>query len=217
MHRTTTLHAARMPAPGDRSRIGQSVRVSAAISAARNALIAVAMLCTGSAAFAQPVAKQGPVDQPRLSESEFKSPMILETDFAAGDRANWPVGKPAWFTLKEWWELGKYSCDGVFFRGDRDRHTGWDPSIQMRLRDLPPGNVEVQIEVAVQNPKNNHDKIVSMKLEAVNGEDVIKSEIVQLKAPDNGEGQQAQVKWTMPAASLLPTTKMRITMTTKDY
>ncbi len=184
----------------------------------RIALISLWILTLASTSGAQVVAKQGSEASTPVDANAFHSPMVLETDFAAGDRVKWPAGSSgSWFTLHEWWELGKFSCDGVFFRSDLDRKKQWDPGIRMRVKDLPGGQVQVEMEVAVQNPKHNHDKMVSVRLDAVNGEESVKSEIVQFKAPDNGEGQQEQVTWSLPAASLQPTTRLRITMTTKDY
>ena len=91
-----------------------------------------------------------------LEPTAFKSPMIVETVFAAADRSLWKQG---WFTIPEYLELRKYSCDGVFLRGDSDRRIGWDPPIAMKARNLPDGNVEVRFDLKVNNPKLNHDKV----------------------------------------------------------
>ena len=54
-------------------------------------------------------------------------------------------------------------------------------------------------------------------LAVANGDEVVASRILQIKAKDNNEGQQETVKWTIAAGSLTPSTKLRITMTTKEY
>lgn len=148
----------------------------------------------------------------------FHSPVIVETVFPAADRSLWNNGKE--FSIPEWWELGKLSCDGVYFRSDSDRKTKWDPAIKLKVRDSPGGNVEIKMMVAVQNPKHNHDKMVTLLLEVVDGDDVLASQSVRIKAPDNGEGQQEEnVRFTLPLSSLklVPMTKLRITMRTQDY
>ena len=103
-------------------------------------------------------------------------------------------------------------------RGDSDRKIGWDPPIVMKARNLPDGNVEVRFDLKVNNPKLNHDKVVMIKLDALNGEEVVASGSARIKAPDNGEGQSDEkLKLVLPSAALVPTTKLRITMTTQDY
>lgn len=160
-------------------------------------------------------AKQGDAASLPADPTEFHSPMVLETAFAAGDRTLWNGGKA--FSLPEWWELGKYKCDGVSVRMDPDRKRQWDPGLEMRVRDVPGQKVEVKLEIGVRNPKHNLDKMVDLFLEVMNGEEVIGSKSLSIKAKDNGEGNQEDIKWTFPANELHPSTKLRITMKTRNY
>ena len=176
----------------------------------------LALLClSANLGFAQ-TAKQG--DPAKVTDATaFHSPMILETIFAAADRSLWHNGKE--FTLPEWWELGKFTCDGVSLRMDSDRRKKWDSGINMKVRDLPGGSVEVKMKVGVLNPKHNSDKMVTLLLEVVNGDEVVAAQSVKIPAKDDGGGHQENVKFTIPGSSLRldPITKLRITMTTQKY
>lgn len=172
-------------------------------------------LSISSAAMAQTVT-QGTEAQKQLGPTEFKSPMTVETTFAAADRKLWGTGKE--FSVPEWWELGKYSCDGVYLRSDSDRKTKWDPAIKMRVKDLRDGSIEVRLELGVMNPKHNRDRRVNLKVEAVTGEKVLAEDIVHIAAKDNGEGfQDSSIRWKVPLAEINAETKLRITMTTETY
>jgi hypothetical protein len=148
----------------------------------------------------------------------YRSPIVVETKFAAADRSLWGLKGKA-FTIPEWWELGNVSCDGVYLRGDTDRQTQWDPFIKMKARELSGDSVEVTMTIGVQNAKHNQDKTVTLLLEVVNGEQRAASASVRIKAPDNGQGSFEDVLFTLPAAYLRtdPMTKLRITMTTNGY
>ncbi|MGH9441432.1 MAG: hypothetical protein ACRD16_04095 [Thermoanaerobaculia bacterium] len=154
---------------------------------------------------------------PRLRGGSYQSPVVFETDFAAADRSLWNGGKE--FTIPDWYEMGKVSCDGVWLRGDSDRKRGWDPFIEMRAKDLLDGNVEVKMAVGVQNPKHNEDKLATLLLEVLNGRERVASETVAIKAKDDGEGHFKTVVFTVPARSLhtTPMTKLRVTMSTSGY
>ncbi len=164
--------------------------------------------------FAQ-TARQGDASAFPVDPNAFRSPMVLETIFAAGDRSRWKDGK--WFTTPEWWELGKFSCDGVGLRAGNDRKKKWDEGLEMRVHDLPGGNVEVRMRVGVRNPRNNHDKMVSLYIEVLNGDEHVASESLRIQAEGDGDVHDAKLKWLIPTSSLRPTTKLRITMKTEDY
>jgi len=169
----------------------------------------------GSAHVSWQTARQGDPAQYPADPNAYRSPMVLDTIFAAGDRSLWKDGK--WFTLHEWWELGRFTCDGVGLRGGNDRKKKWDEGLEMRVHDLPGGNLEVRMRVGVRNPRNNHDKIVSVFLEVLNGEDLVASDSLRIQAEDDGDVHDAKLKWTIPTSSLRPTTKLRITMKTENY
>ncbi len=57
----------------------------------------------------------------------------------------------------------------------------------------------------------------SRALEVVNGDEVLARESVRIKPEDDGDGHIKNLRWTIPASSLHPTTKLRITMTTQNY
>ena len=69
--------------------------------------------------------KQGDPTAPAADPNEFHSPMVIETVFAPADPSLWkneewtPQKPKPWkrgtFTVPEYHDLGKYSCDGLFF------------------------------------------------------------------------------------------------------
>ena len=142
--------------------------------------------------------------------TEFRSPMVLEADFNAAG---------------EWWKLGRFHCDGVALRGESDEGFFWDrpkterwrSGLTVKMRDLPGGKVEAKFVVSVNNRKHNQDKMVDVRVQIVNGDDVVASETARIKAKDDGDDHNKKIVMTYPAAAIQPTTKLRITMTTKDY
>lgn len=154
-------------------------------------------------------AKQG-TDADR-GATEFRSPMVLETTVAEeGD----------------WWKLGRFFCDGVSLRGEREEGFFWDrpkteqwqPGLTMKMRDLPGGKVEVTFGVSVNNRKHNHDKVADVRLEIVNGDEIVATETARIKAQDDGDDHGTKIKTVLPSREAIkPTTKLRLTMTTKDY
>jgi hypothetical protein len=167
-------------------------------------------------------AKQGDPGHP-ADQTVFTSPMVLETAFAASDRSLWKrrdlrEGGRDWFTVPEYQQLGKFRCDGVSLRGDTDRKHEWDSGLYMSARELPDGGVDVGIWAKVFNPRQNHDKLVTLFLEVVNGETVsAKVAMPPIKVRDRAEPEDGKASLLLPASALLPTTKLRITVTTQNY
>jgi hypothetical protein len=177
-----------------------------------------------ASAFGQTV-KQG---DSRQDPTVFHSPMVLETVFAASDRSLWEktdnkYGGRYWFTVPEYHELGKYTCDGISLTDPTDRskrtYEGqWDNSLFMSVRTLSDGNVDLGIRVKVTNPKNNHDKLVDLFFEIMKGDDVSASALMkQLRIEEKSYGDDGKLTMVLPASTVLSATKLRITMTTRDY
>jgi len=148
----------------------------------------------------------------------FQSPMIIETVFAATDRAHW--GKKGWFTVAEYHALGQSTCDGVALRQYvRGGHGRWDPGLLMWAKAVSADLLEVSLSVSVWNPLNNHDKAVTLVLEVLSDPPLAAIVIGPLHKKDNGMSQAWRRTFTVPihALSSDPQTPMRITMSTKDY
>jgi hypothetical protein len=61
----------------------------------------------------------------------FQSPMIMETVFAATDRAQWGKG---WIDIPAYRALGQSTCDGVALRRNVRRDGRWDAGLEMRVK-----------------------------------------------------------------------------------
>ena len=85
--------------------------------------------CLAGVSAAQTV-KQGDPNAPVADPTEFHSPMVIETVFAPADPSLWksdewtPTKPKPWrsgeFTTAEYYDLGKYSCDGLSIRNGSD-------------------------------------------------------------------------------------------------
>jgi hypothetical protein len=164
--------------------------------------VAIASLSTVAVPAAQSV-RQG--EAPPVIPHVFQSPMIIETVFAAADRAQW--GKRGWFDNPEYRALGQNTCDGVALQ------------IQMRAKALSADNLEVGIRVYLWNPRHNHDKAVTLILELLTDPPIPPMVIGPMRKEDNGGTDSWRNTFTVPirALSTDPQTPLRITMTTKDY
>jgi hypothetical protein len=147
------------------------------------------------------------------------SPMILETVFAAADRSLWGDGR-TWFAVKEYRDLGEYSCDGVSLRANnRKDGSVWDAGLQMTARGTTDGKVEVKIRASITNPPHNHDKIVTVMLQILNGDQVVENAVIgPVGAEDNNNNVNKSVTLILPADVLKtdPMTRLRLTMTTQE-
>lgn len=196
----------------------------------RRYLVAISGIFLAALAAAQ-TARQGTPEEVPDAANSFHSPMILETSFAPADRSLWvsdewtPSDRRPWksgtFTTAEYYALGKFSCDGLFFRNG-NRHGPWNTGLLMKVK--PKGaTTEVTMIAEVTNPGNVHDKTVTLLFEVLNGEEIVKTATIKIKANRNWRGKMqdydGETTFTVPTAALTkdPVTKMRITMTTQDY
>jgi len=147
------------------------------------------------------------------------SPMTLETVFAAADRTLWGDGR-TWFSVREYRDLGEYSCDGVWLRANnRKNGSAWDAGLQMTARGVRDGKVEVRIKASITNPPRNHDKIVTVMLQILNGDRVVQNAVIgPVSARDNNNDVSKAVTLLLPADALKtdPMTRLRLTVTTQD-
>jgi hypothetical protein len=147
----------------------------------------------------------------------FQSPMIIETVFAAADRALWRKG---WFDIPAYQALGQSTCDGVALRRKMRRNGEWEAGLQMRAKAVAGDMVEVTIRVHVWNPRDNHDKAVTLVLELLTDPPAVAPIIFgPMRKEDNGLTAAWTGTYMVPIRGLTadPPTPMRITMTTKDY
>lgn len=188
-----------------------------AVAARRPPLwLATLFVAAGAAAWAQ-TARQGDPNKP-VARTQFSSPMVLETVFAAADRSLW--GKGRWFTIEEYHELGRFTCDGVSLRNDYSVRKGtWDSGLWMAVKPVDDSGVRVKIRAIVHNPRHNHDKLVNLVFEVLNGDRVERTvEMPPIPVEDNTDEVDKEVGFILPVAVLRtdPMTRLRITMTTKD-
>ncbi len=178
-----------------------------------------AVIAAGGPAFA--AEEPAPPEAPPAETSSLTrhSPMALETVFAAADRSLWGDGR-TWFSVKEYRDLGEYSCDGVWLRANnRKDGSAWDAGLQMTARNTTEGKVEVRIKASITNPPRNHDKIVAVMLQILNGEQVVENAVIgPVVAEDNNNHVNKSVTLTLPADLLKtdPMTRLRLTVTTQD-
>jgi hypothetical protein len=182
-------------------------------------------------------AKQGDAS---ADPTVFHSPMVLEAAFAPADRSlwvsdEWTAAKEAindikpwrsgYFTTVEYHGLSKFSCDGVSLRGDSDDGFFWNrpptpqwrSGLTMKQRDLGEGNIEIKVVVLLTNPKHNHDKMVMLRLDVVNGDDVVSSATLRSNVEEGDSAHRATTNLVIASTSIQPTTRLRLTMTTQDY
>ena len=170
----------------------------------------------------------------RPDPNEFHSPMVIDTIFAPADPSRWvsdewtPQNPKRWkkgaFTLPEYHDLGKFFCDGVPIRQNYSKRKGtWDSGLSMKLRQLGNGKAEVLIQAAVENSGLIHDKIVTLRLEVLNGDEPVGATTITIKSSTSWKhstnDDDGKAKLVLGTESLKkdPITKLRITMTTKDY
>jgi hypothetical protein len=148
----------------------------------------------------------------------FRSPMVIQASFVAADRSIW--GDKSWHEGPDYKELGKYTCDGLALRGDRDPKTRENRTgIAMRARELTDGRLEVTVGLWIFNPSHNHDKAVTIFLEVLDGsQTVAQTTLGPMDVEDKGHASFAKYSFVVPTNVLKPAAdmKMRLTMTTKD-
>jgi hypothetical protein len=163
--------------------------------------------------------------------NEYHSPMVIETVFAAADRSLWDKKENKrygryWFTVTEYHDLGKFTCDGISITDptegdlwDRIKHEGqWASGLFMSAKELPGDKVDLGIRVKITNPKGNHDKRVTFTFEILNGDQIAASAVMKpIKIEEKSFGDDGKLYITLPTATALGATKFRITMTTENY
>ena len=172
---------------------------------------------------------------------EQHSPMVIETVFPIGDPSAWrkikslegftpgqPIKLGAWpaklgkeISLPEWYALGRYTCDGVSLREEvTSRGRQWEePGLRVQeLRSVPSG-FEVTLEATLYNPKTNHDKLVTLSVDVLDGDNAIiaTGSRVQKTPADSKSGNNADVVFLFSKEELRRVAKLRLTLSTKDY
>jgi hypothetical protein len=188
----------------------------------RSQVVSVSLVVSLVLAFI-PNARAQVVKQGKPGDSQdpaaFRSPMVIETVFAAANRTLWNQSSD-WFEVPEYKELGKYSCEGIAFHGNLSKDgNDWDSGLSMRVRPRPENRAEVTIRIRLLNPRHNHDKTVTMQLEVMNGTDVVATrKMGPLDVEDKGHAFTSETTMTLPLDILKsdPITKLRITMTAED-
>ncbi len=180
------------------------VRCSLIVTAAAFLAIAASHAVGGDSA------KEGAADSP--------SPLTLNVDFAAADRSLW--GDGGWFSTAEYHALGKLTFGGVALRADYSKRRGtWASGLEMAARERPDGTVEVKVRATVNNPPDNEDRLVSVRLEVRNGGEPVQSGTIgPIEAEDNGNDVGGQTKLLIPAGALktAPMTRLRVTLTAEE-
>jgi len=133
------------------------------------------------------------------------------------------VGKTE-HSLPEYHELGKFFCDGVPIRQNSSRRKGtWDSGLSTKLRQLGSGEAEVSVEATIENSGLIHDKIVTLRQEVVNGDEAGGATTITIRSSTswkhstNDDSGEAKLVLATESLKKDPITKLRITMTTKDY
>jgi hypothetical protein len=172
----------------------------------------LAVLTIQGAAAAQ-VARQGAPDS-----NAFVSPMVLEVSFVAADRSIW--GDKAWHEGPDYQGIGKFTCDGVALRGDPDRQTkAARTGLAMKAREISDGKLEVTLGLWLLNPARNHDKLVTILVEVLDGAEVVAhTTLDKIEIEDKGHARAGSFPFVMPTAAIKSEgMKMRLTMTTRDF
>jgi hypothetical protein len=139
---------------------------------------------------------------------EFQSPMILDTIFLATNRAVWTWGGDHWATSPEYNGLGHFRCNKIAII-----------SLEMQAREVPGAKAAVRFRVRLKNPDQNHDKMVTVLFEVLNGEQTDNAfKLGPLKVKEDAAVSR-MIETSLPIAVLKadPRTKLRITMTNWDY
>lgn len=146
--------------------------------------------------------------------TEFHSPMVLNTVLAAADKTLWQPGH--WFSVQEYHDLGKFTCDGVSLRrGYKAKRETWEPGLQTAVDQVDAEHVRVRFKVSVHNPEDNHDKVVSVLFEVVSGNTVLKSAAIpKIKVEEDSSDAQKDVSMILATHDLEsdPRPTLRITM-----
>jgi hypothetical protein len=163
-------------------------------------------------------AQQGVASAP-VGGTSFNSPMVLTASLAAVDRSLW--GKGDWFSIEEYRELGKFTCDGVSLRRPDVGliKKPWKSGLELAARLKDAGTVEVRVRLNVYNPAANHDKSVTVVIELLDGAVMLQSWTVgPLKVEDKGTGVKGYTALLVPLDRLIrqPFLSLRLTVMARD-
>jgi hypothetical protein len=195
-------------------------------------LLLILSLAVFSYLLAVPTAGQSDAGNRPALPNAFRSPMVIETAFPAnpslwmdtdslagfqpGRSNRGELGK--WFSIPEWYALGKFTCDGVSLRGDARSDGSWnDAGLTMRVKPQR-GAFLVMLAATIHNSELNPDKTATVSFEVFNTDGVIAKDSVRIQTKDNGRGgHSGNVKLVLSKNQLASATKLRITTTTADY
>jgi len=160
---------------------------------------AVIFLC-GFVATAQTTARQG-------EQTNFQSPVILETTFPLADRSIWNTDKGKFFMPKEWVKLSRYRCEGVSIL-----------ELTVSVSPLDGERITVTFRAVLSN-RHGHDKRVFLMFEILNGEDAaVSRSMAPVDVPeDNTKVGLLAIPIAVKALKTDPETRLRITVRTQDY
>jgi hypothetical protein len=178
------------------------------LGASRAALFIVAAFAARTAA---PLPQQVATTTPTV-QTAFRSPMILTAKFAPSDRSLWRKGE--WFSLDEYRDLSKFTCDGVLLRGNMDSKSKiMDPGLEFAVTERPDG-ILVKARVSVWNPPRNHDKSVTVVLEVLAGTNPMRQATIgPLDAEAGHSPQQGETKFIVHPLLMAQELTLRLTMT----
>ena len=89
----------------------------------------------------------------------------------------------------------------------------------MRAMELREGKLQVTILLRLFNPSHNHDKLVTVLLEVLDGAEVVARTTLGPIEVEEGDTKSKSFPFVIPTAVLKieEAMKMRLTVTTKDF
>ena len=184
----------------------------------KSAHMVLAAVCLS--AISIPISLGEPVvaQQASVEKTSYESPMSLETVFAAADPSLWDPSQGhqpgAWFSVEDYKDLGRYSCDGVFLRHKYNRRQEtWQPGLAMSVTQAPYGKLKISVRAVVDNPDDNRDRLVEAQFEVIQSGKVIASRTVK-KSIEEGNEKTLTAPFDLTASDLTrdPMTKLRVTL-----
>ena len=134
-------------------------RLCIPIIATRSMLV----ILLGAVASAQNVTGPASRESPQ-GPRNFGAPMVIETRLAATDRSLWRGAE--WFSIDEYHEIGRYSCEGVSLRRGYDTLAGtWQSGLELTVVPRGDKKVAIHFRATVTNPPGNDDKGVTIAIE----------------------------------------------------
>ncbi|MEX1245038.1 MAG: hypothetical protein WEB59_06260 [Thermoanaerobaculia bacterium] len=157
-------------------------------------LLCAASLLLPAVVGGQTIAKQGG------EQTEFTSPMVIETPFFMAAVPRDVKETLAWGRGMD--PLNRYHCDNVEIS-----------DLAMKLKEKRSGIADLSIMVVLHN-RPGHDRLVTLLLEAVNGEEVVATASLNRIKVEETDTKQRFTSMTVARDKLVRgTTKLRITIT----